>query len=68
MVANVGTLVGMIKQVQSTTLQTGTTTDGVPEGSSNLYFTAARGRSGCMWARTALGHHHRYRTDVVLFQ
>jgi len=45
MVANVGTLVGMIKQVQSTTLQTGTTTDGVPEGSSNLYFTASRGRS-----------------------
>lgn len=45
MVANVGTLVGMIKQVESNSLASGTTTDQVPEGSSNLYFTAARGRS-----------------------
>ena len=37
-------LVGMITQVKANALPNGSTTSNVPEG-TNLYFTAARGRS-----------------------
>ena len=38
------TLVGMISQAKANALSSGTTTSSIPEG-TNLYFTAARGRS-----------------------
>ena len=38
------TLVGMIAQAKANALPSGSTTSNVPEG-TNLYFTAARGRS-----------------------
>ena len=38
------TLIGMISQTKANALSSGTTTSNVPEG-TNLYFTAARGRS-----------------------
>ena len=39
-----GTLVGMIAQAKANALSSDSTTSNVPEG-TNLYFTAARGRS-----------------------
>lgn len=39
-----GALVGMIAQAKANALQSGSTTSSIPEG-TNLYFTAARGRS-----------------------
>ena len=39
-----GALVGMISQAKANALSSGTTTSSIPEG-TNLYFTAARGRS-----------------------
>ena len=39
-----GALVGMIAQAKANALPSGSTTSDVPEG-TNLYFTAARGRS-----------------------
>ena len=39
-----GALAGMIAQNRENSLQAGSTTSNVPEG-TNLYFTAARGRS-----------------------
>ena len=37
-------LIGMISQAKANALSSGTTTSNIPEG-TNLYFTAARGRS-----------------------
>lgn len=38
-------LVGLIAQQRASALQTGTTSDVIVEGSTNLYFTSARARS-----------------------
>lgn len=38
-------LYGMIAQNRNNSLASGTTTDGVPEGSTNLYFTSTRARN-----------------------
>ena len=49
MIANLmneqGYLVGLIAQQRANALQTGTTSDIIVEGSTNLYFTADRARS-----------------------
>jgi len=37
-------IVGLLNQVKVNALSTDSTTDNLPEGSGNLYFTAARGR------------------------
>lgn len=42
---HVGAILGMAAQTRDKSLAVGATTDNVPEGSSNLYFTAARARS-----------------------
>ena len=45
MVQDSSLLVGMIAQNRTNSIAAGTNTDGIPEGTSHLYFTSARARN-----------------------